>query len=63
MIEVQDFAGVGGLTVATVPFRGVYAYKGDELKIYFREARSERSEAFDFRGSSVSKSSVKLAVR
>ena len=57
------FAGVGGLTGAMVPFRGIYGYNGDELRIYFHEARSERSEAFDFRGSSVSKSSVKLAVQ
>ena len=46
------YSGIGfapGVPSATVPFRGIYELKGDELRIYFHETKWERPKSFDFK--------------
>jgi internalin A len=43
------YSGIGPPPGATVPFRGIYEFKGDELKIYFHETRWARPNTFDFK--------------
>jgi uncharacterized protein (TIGR03067 family) len=43
------YSGIGPAPGATVPFRGIYELKGDELKIYFHETKWERPKTFDFK--------------
>jgi len=42
------YSGLGS-SGATIPLRGIYQLKGDELKIYFHETKWERPKTFDFK--------------
>jgi uncharacterized protein (TIGR03067 family) len=43
------YSGIGPPSGATVPFRGIYEFKDDALKIYFHASKWERPTTFDFK--------------